>query len=87
MSRKRSHLEIFAAILRVARHGARKSHIVYQANLNFTLIKAYLIELTRSQLIQGPSHPGKLFTTTAKGVAFINYFEGMNQFTKYPSPH
>ena len=81
MSRKRSSLEIFADILRVARNGARKSHIVYQANLNFEIVKDYLKELTSSQLLQGPSQPGKLYSTTEKGVAFINYFEGMKRFT------
>ena len=80
MSRKRSNLEISAAILRVARYGARKSHIVYKANLNFSIIKDYLHDLTSSGLLSA-SQQGKLFTTTEKGMAFLNYFEGMKQFT------
>ena len=42
MSRKRSSYEISADILKVALRGAKKSHIVYQANLNFSIVKGYL---------------------------------------------
>lgn len=80
MSRKRSSLEISAEILRVALGGARKSHIVYKANLNFEIIKGYLKDLTSSGLLESPPQGSKLFTTTEKGVEFINYFEGMKQF-------
>jgi predicted transcriptional regulator len=82
MSRKRSNLEISADILRVAIGGARKSHIVYQANLNFSIIKDYIKELTSSGLLQSPNHQGKFYTTTEKGIEFINYYEGMKQFTR-----
>ena len=81
MSRKRSKLEITADILRVAVGGARKSHIVYQANLNFQIIKNYLKELINSGLLQSPTNGSKLYTTTEKGRLYINYYEGMKQFT------
>jgi predicted transcriptional regulator len=81
MSRKRSKLEITADILRVAVGGARKSHIVYQANLNFQIIKNYLKELINSGLLQSPTNGSKLYTTTEKGLQYINYYEGMKQFT------
>jgi len=35
-------MDIIAAILYVARNGARKTRIVYQCNLNFKIIKKYL---------------------------------------------
>jgi predicted transcriptional regulator len=82
MSRKRSKLEITADILRVAVGGARKSHIVYQANLNFQIIKNYLKELINSGLLQSPTNGSKLYTTTEKGLQYINYYEGMKQFTQ-----
>lgn len=81
MSRKRSKLEITADILRVAVGGARKSHIVYQANLNFQIIKNYLKELINSGLLQSPTNGNKLYITTEKGLQYINYYEGMKQFT------
>jgi predicted transcriptional regulator len=80
VSRKRSTFEISADILKVAMGGAKKSHIVYQANLNFTIIKDYLTDLTRSGLLTGPMNGSKLYTTTDKGIAFINYMNGMQQF-------
>jgi predicted transcriptional regulator len=81
MSRKRSNFEISADILKVAMGGARKSHIVYKANLNFEIVKGYLKELTSSGLLQSPDHETKLFTTTEKGIEYIKYLDGMKQFT------
>jgi predicted transcriptional regulator len=80
MSRKRSSFEISAEILRVAMGGAKKSHLVYQANLNFAIIKDYLQELTSSGLLTSPMNGSKLYTTTDKGIEFVNYLEGMKQF-------
>ena len=48
MVRKRSEIEILADILRVAESGARKSHIVYKANLNFKIVEGYLNILRNS---------------------------------------
>jgi len=80
MSRKRSNMEISADILKVAMGGARKSHLVYQANLNFSIIKDYLKELSSAGLLSSPANGSRLYTTTEKGIEFINYIEGMKQF-------
>jgi predicted transcriptional regulator len=80
MSRKRSNLEISADILKVAVGGAKKSHLVYKANLNFEIIKGYLKELTGSGLLTSPTTGSNLYTTTDKGIAFINYVNGIEQF-------
>jgi predicted transcriptional regulator len=79
MAGKRSSLEIYAAILAVAKDGAKKSHIVYKANLNFDLGKKYLGQLTSYGLIQGPSGRDQSFHTTAKGVAYIKHFDGLKE--------
>jgi predicted transcriptional regulator len=81
MSRKRSTLEVSADILKVAIGGAKKSHIVYQANLNFAIIKEYLDNLSNSGLLATPATDSKLYTTTDKGIAFVNYMNGLKQFT------
>ena len=44
---KRNNLDICADILRVSRGGAKKTHIVYRANLNFKIVKGYLTRLAR----------------------------------------
>jgi len=80
MNKKRNDLEILATILRVARNGAKKSHIVYKANLNFAIIKDYLDRLRESGLIIGPDGKNRMFKTTEKGIEYLNYFEGLRRF-------
>lgn len=78
MNGKRSDLAISAAILKVALNGAKKSHIVYKANLNFQLGNKYLDRLTSSGLIRRDSL--RDFWTTDKGVEYVNYFEGLRHY-------
>jgi predicted transcriptional regulator len=46
---RRNDLEICADILRVARRGAKKTQIVYEANLNFKIVKKYPEEADRER--------------------------------------
>lgn len=78
-NRKRNDVEISAEILKVARNGARKSHLVYRTNLNFKLIDKYLKLLNRNELIKGPSE-NKTFKTTEKGLKYLDYFDGFQQY-------
>jgi len=82
MSRKRSEIEILADILRVAESGAKKSHIVYKANLNFKTVEGYLNTLKSSGLITGPESRNNIFSTTEKGIGYINHFEMFKDFMK-----
>jgi len=50
MGKYRDRLQIIADILAVVRGGARKTHIMYQANLSFTLLKRYLGEVLEAGL-------------------------------------
>jgi predicted transcriptional regulator len=77
---KRSDVEISTAILQVALNGAKKSHIIYKANLNFKLGKKYLTRLIKSGLIEGPDKKRGVFLTTEKGVEYLKYVEGFKQF-------
>ena len=66
---KRNNRDIEADILRIARVGTLKTWLVYGANLNFKMIKKYIARLiTRGFLV----HDGKLYTTTPKGVEYMN---------------
>ena len=78
---KRSEVEISADILRLAMSGVRKSHIVYQANLNFEIVKKYLDILKKSNLISGPCE-NKVFKTTEKGLKYLDHFEGFQKYVK-----
>jgi len=51
MGKYRGKLQIIADILSVARGGAKKTHVMYQANLSFTLLKRYLTEVLDGGLV------------------------------------
>ena len=77
MGNRRSSYDISANILRVARGGALKSHLVYRANLNFEVINRYLRRLERNGLIE---NSGRIFRTTEKGIEFIDHFERFKEY-------
>ncbi|MDW7733361.1 MAG: winged helix-turn-helix domain-containing protein [Methanolobus sp.] len=61
---RRSRLDITLAILKIAMNGAKKTQIVYGANLNSTIANKYLERLEDKQLIE---QRGNMFVTTDKG--------------------
>jgi predicted transcriptional regulator len=77
--KKRSSMEISIDILRVALKGAKKSHIVYKANLNFKIVNGFLNSLLNSGLLNGP-YADRNYQTTPKGINFIERFEGLEKF-------
>jgi predicted transcriptional regulator len=79
--KKRSHMQISIDILRIALEGAKKSHIVYKANLNFKIVNGFLDSLLNSGLLNGPSHD-RIYQTTQKGSEFIEYYENLEKFLK-----
>jgi len=73
---RRTRFEVVADILRVAKKGARKTRIVYNANLNFTIVNSYLSELLGSgKLVQ----KGPYFHTTGKGLEHIELVEALTR--------
>ena len=83
MGKKRSDIEILADILKVAKSGAKKSHIVYKANLNFKIVKNYLEILKNSDLITCPEGVVKVYRTTEKGTNYLNHFEAFKEYIKF----
>lgn len=71
---KRSNLDICVDILYVAKGGVNKTKIVYQANLNFKIVKKYLKRLIDGGLLE---KTGKLFVTTQKGTRFIEQYRNL----------
>ena len=72
MGRYRGRLQIIADILSVVRGGARKTHVMYQANLSFTLLKRYLTEVLEAGLIS--CDDGDLYRLTRRGESFLDRF-------------
>ncbi|WMW22412.1 winged helix-turn-helix domain-containing protein [Methanolobus mangrovi] len=57
-------MDISIAILKIAMHGAKKTHIVYKANLNSTIADKYISTLEDKKLIERKEN---IFMTTDKG--------------------
>jgi predicted transcriptional regulator len=80
MSQRRSNLEIVAEILKIARKGAKKTRIVYGANMNFKMLDEYLEKLTKAGLIAHSEGNGSLIRTTEKGVEYLQQFYSLQEF-------
>lgn len=72
---KRNNLDICADILRVSRGGAKKTHLVYKANLNFNIVKKYIAGLTESGLLE---KNGERFYVTEEGKLFIDRYNKLS---------
>jgi predicted transcriptional regulator len=77
---RRNNLEITAEILRLAENGAKKTHIVYGANLNHKYLDQYLDKLEEQDLITRHVEPGNKIKTTPKGLLFTQHYKNLTQF-------
>jgi predicted transcriptional regulator len=79
---RRSQVEIMYIILRVCLGGsACKTKIVYDANLNFTRLKRYLVLLLNMGYLVEKNNPSKkvVYQTTKAGRLFIRSFSWMQR--------
>ncbi|UCC33947.1 MAG: winged helix-turn-helix domain-containing protein, partial [Candidatus Bathyarchaeota archaeon] len=72
MGKYRDKLQIIAEILSIASEGARKTRIMYKANLSYSLLCRYLADVMDSGLL-GCSD-GELYVVTPKGREFLNMY-------------
>ena len=70
---RRSGLDICADILEIARMGAKKTHIVYKANLNFRIVERYLRWLMEKGLLRKKGE--RLYMTTEEGLRFLQRYK------------
>ena len=75
---RRSSIEIIANILEIAKDGAKKTRIMYLANLSFDLLKKYLNSLIDKKLLEYDSNEGK-YRTTKKGLEFLKIFNDFKE--------
>ena len=73
-------MDIIADILRIARKGAKKTRIVYGANLNFKLLNEYLEKLEEAGLITDDQEKRGMLKTTDKGRKYLQHYEGFMEF-------
>ena len=77
MVRHRNRLEIIADVLEVAKGGARKTQIMYGANLSHTLLTRYLKDVMDMGLVR--REDGSIFKLTEKGSGFLQEFNGYRE--------
>jgi predicted transcriptional regulator len=65
--KRRSRTDIVVDILKVTMNGAKKTHIVYEVNLNFNIAQKYLEMLSEKELVR---RENGLFITTDKGKVY-----------------
>ena len=76
---RRNDLDICADILKIAQSGAKKTQLVYKANLNFKIVKKYIKRLGDTELLTSKNG---YFITTDKGNKFLqNYSEFVVPFS------
>ena len=73
--KRRDRLYIMAEILKMAKNGSLKTHLMYGANLSFAQLTDYLSFLIATELLKTVQRGGKLvYETTSKGLEFlVNY--------------
>ena len=74
---KRDKLEIARNILLICKDGAKKTEIVYKANLNFKNGEVYLKWLIDREMIM---KEGKFFKLTSRGSELLSNLESASTF-------
>lgn len=77
----RCRMDIIADILDEAKHGARKTRIMYMCNLSFRQLKVYLDFLLKKDLLAVTTSfedkKSRLFKTTKKGLVFLEAYKNL----------
>ena len=81
MGNYRNRLEIIADILQVASQNAKKTQIMYQANLSYKVLKKYLRDLIAASLISFET-ASQLYVITAKGKDFLEAYRDYSKTSK-----
>ena len=85
MGNYRDRLQIIADILLIASKRAKKTQIMYQANLSYRLLCRYLREVTDAGLISFKK--GDCYVLTTKGEKFLNRHEEYSKRCKSLEEH
>jgi len=81
--KNRSGLEILASIITAAMGGARKTHVMYRANLSHSQLQRYLAFLEIRglvKMIESPSGNAAIYESTERGVQFLRDYERLEKY-------
>jgi predicted transcriptional regulator len=72
----RNKIEITANILELAKHGSRKTRIMYLGNLSFDLVQKYLTQLEQLGMVEIKSTDKgeRIYNITPRGLEFLSDF-------------
>jgi predicted transcriptional regulator len=77
----RGRMDIIADILNQAKHGTKKTRIMYMCNLSFRQLKVYLGFLLKKGFLTLKISPDQekihIFRTTKKGLAFLEAYNNL----------
>jgi predicted transcriptional regulator len=73
---KRDKLDIMLRILEVTSTPVKKTHILYQAGINFYQLTKYLDLLLKTGMMEQIEEPFPGFRTTEKGYMLLKMFSG-----------
>ena len=82
MGNYRGRLDIIADILHVASRNAKKTQILYQANLSYAVLQRYLAEITGASLISFEDEK-RCYMLTAKGREFLDAYQEYSKTNRH----
>jgi predicted transcriptional regulator len=82
----RSRFDIIADMLNVVSGRAKKTQIMYQANLSYRLLEKYLAEIRRSSLVLY-ERKGRCFVLTDKGREFLQAYREYSRRAAFVEKH
>ncbi len=82
MGNYRDKLDIVADILNVTRRNAKKTQIMYEANLSYRVLQKYLADMSETSLICFKEET-KRYTLTEKGQEFLEAYRKYSTANKY----
>jgi predicted transcriptional regulator len=78
----RNRLDIIADILRVASRAAKKTQIMFQANLSYRVLQRYLAEIVEASLVSFEDEE-RCYVLTAKGQEFLDAYQEYSKINSY----
>jgi predicted transcriptional regulator len=82
----RDRVDIIAKILAVASPGARKTQIMYQANLSFKILNRYLKDTLASSLLT-LEEGQQFYVVTTKGEDFLRAYRKYSEISRKAESH
>jgi len=77
----RGRIDIIAAVLRVASQKAKKTEIMYQANLSYKVLLRYLKDATAASLLSF-ENADQCYVLTPKGQEFLEAYKQYDKTSK-----